>query len=264
MIIANLKDPVLRTAARRAAHPEEDVILDPNLALEAMEFGYPRLVIQATSDGSLQPFLTLEGNIPTLVVTRATLARWDVERRSDEIHASRVPFLAERLRTLVEREATSVSWVDRALGELGRAAGAPLPRALRAFGRRIMEFPSHYVDLYPLAEACGVSRGALKARFRRRDLPSPYTYLRWFRMIASSYVLSDRRVTIAHAATRLGFTSDGNLCRAMQSLTAMTPTEARTFRGWTRLLITFAWNYLGPDFLEAWNDLEDLFVRRVA
>jgi AraC-like DNA-binding protein len=212
----------------------------------------------------LQPFLTLEGNIPTLVVTRGTLARWEIERRSEEPHAARVPFLASRLRTLVDREATSASWVDRALGELGRAAGAPLPPALRALGRRVLEFPSHYVDLYPMAQSCGVSRGALKARFRRRELASPYTYLRWFRMIASAYVLSDRRVTIAQAATRLGFTSDGNLCRAMLSLTGMTPTEARTLRGWTRLLITFAWSHLGAESREAWGELEDLFVRRVA
>jgi AraC-like DNA-binding protein len=264
MIIANLKDPLLRAAVTRAAHAEEDVILNPTLALEAMEFGYPRLVVQTASDAAPQPFLALEANVPTLVVPRATLAGWEVERRSRHPQVAPLPFLAERMRTLVDREASSSSWVDRALGELGRAAGAPLQPALRSFGRRVLEFPSHYVDLYPLAEACGVSRGALKARFRRRDLPSPYTYLRWFRMIACAYVLSDRRVTVAQAATRLGFTSDGNLCRAMLSLTGMTPTEVRTFRGWTRLLITFAWKHLGAESRAAWGDLNDLFLRRVA
>jgi AraC-like DNA-binding protein len=264
MIIANLKDPVLRAVVRRAAHPEEEVILDPSLAMEAMESGYPRMMIQAASDCVAQPLLTLEGNIPTLVLTRATLARWEAERRAGEPGAGRVGFLAGRLRSLVDREATTASWVDRTLGELGRAAGAPLPRALRAFGRRVLEFPSHYVDLYPLAEACGVSRGALKARFRRRDLPSPYSYLRWFRMIACAYVLSDRKVTVAQAASRLGFTSDGNLCRAMLSLTGMTPTEARALRGWTRLLITFAWTHLDAESREGWGGLEGLFVRRVA
>jgi AraC-like DNA-binding protein len=264
MIIANLEDPVLRAAVRNAAHPEEDVILDPSLAMEAMESGYPRMMIQASSDGVAQPLLTWEGNIPTLVLTRGILARWEAARTAEEPKPTRVCFFAERLRSLVEREATTPSWVDRTMGELGRAAGAPLPRALRAFGRRILEFPSHYVDLYPLAEACGVSRGALKARFRRRDLPSPYGYLRWFRMIACAHVLSDREVTIAQAAGRLGFTSDGNLCRAMRSLTGMTPTEARALRGWTRLLITFAWTHLDAGSREAWEGLEDLFVRRVA
>lgn len=264
MIIANLKAPALRAAVRHAARPDEDVIVDPSLAMDAMESGYPRMMIRAASDSVARPLLTLEGNIPTLTVTRATLARWEAERKAEEPGAGRVYFFGERLRSLVEREATTASWVDRTLGELGRAAGAPLPRALRAFGRRVLEFPSHYVDLYPLAEACGVSRGALKARFRRRDLPSPYSYLRWFRMIACAYVLSDREVTVAQAARRLGFTSDGNLCRAMRSLTGMTPTEARALQGWTRLLITFAWTHLDVGARDAWEGLEDLFVRRIA
>ena len=264
MIVANLKDPILRSAVSQAANPDEDVILDPGLALEAMEFGYPRLVIQAAAGDAQHPFLALEGNIPTLVLTRTTRARWEAERRTEAPSMTTVHFLAGRLRTLIAQDAVSASWVDRTLGELGRAVGSPLPMGLRAFGRRILEFPSHYNDLSPLAVSCGVTRGALKARFRRRDLPSPYTYLRWFRMIASAYVLSDRRITVAQAATRLGFTSDGNLCRSMMSLTGMTPTEARTFRGWTRLLISFAWTYLGTESREAWDDLEDLFVRRVA
>jgi AraC-like DNA-binding protein len=264
MIIANVEDSVLRAAVRHAARPDEDVIVDPALAMEAMESGYPRMMIQVASESVARPFLTLEGNIPTLTVTRATLARWEAERKAEAPEAGRACFFGGRLRSLVEREATTAFWVDRTLGELGRAVGAPLPRTLRAFGRRVLEFPSHYVDLSPLAEACGVSRGALKARFRRRDLPSPYAYLRWFRMIACAYVLSDREVTIAHAARRLGFTSDGNLCRAMRSLTGMTPTEARSLQGWTRLLITFAWTHLDAGSRDAWEELEDLFIRRVA
>jgi len=79
----------------------------------------------------------------------------------------------------------------------------PLPcrcSPLRAFGRRILEFPTHYHDLHAKARASHLSRGALKARFRRRGLESPYTYLRWFRMMAVSYLLSDREVTVAQAA----------------------------------------------------------------
>jgi AraC-like DNA-binding protein len=264
MIIANLGDPSLRAAACRAAHAEEDVILDASLALEAIEFGYPRLVIQASPDTSPGPFLALGANIPTVVITRASLDLWDAEWRSHAPSVSRVTFLARRLRHLVERESPSGSWVDQALDELGQAAGIPLPAGLRALGRRVLEFPSHYDDLAPLAASCGVSPGALKARFRRRDLPSPYTYLRWFRMMAAAYVLSDRRVTVMDAALRLGFTSDGNLCRAMRSLTGMTPTEVRTLRGWTRLLVDFAWTYVRSDPHGAWAELEDLFVRRVA
>jgi len=147
---------------------------------------------------------------------------------------------------------------------LSRAAGGPLPPALRAFARRVLEFPSHYVDLHPVASSVDMTRGALKARFRRRGLTSPYTYLRWFRVIACAQVLSDRSVTVAQAAHRLGFTSDGNLCRTVRSLTGLTPTELRSVRGWNRLIISFAWQHLGPGAVERWRELDDIFPTRGA
>ena len=96
------------------------------------------------------------------------------------------------------------------------------------------------------------------------SLESPYTYLRWFRAMAVANLLSDREVTVAQAAYRLGFTSDGNLCRAMISLTGLTPTDVRTVRGWNRLLIAFAWTYLTPSSLHAWRGLDQLFEQLAA
>jgi len=264
MIVGYIADPFVRAALLSAAHPEEDVIVSPELADEAVSFGYPRLVVRTAEGVGPGMFPIQERDIPLLVLSHATLARWESERREEGLPTSRIHWTAERLRTLVEREAGLVSWVDRTLGDLGRAAGAPLPSPLRAFARRVMEFPSHYDDLYPLAETCGTTRGALKARFRRRGLPSPYAYLRWFRTMAVANALSDREATVAQVANRLGYTSDGNLCRAMQSLTGLTPTETRTLHGWNRLLISFAWTYLGTDALEAWQEMDDLFVARVA
>ncbi len=80
-------------------------------------------------------------------------------------------------------------------------------------------------------QACGLTRGALKARFRRRGLPSPYAYIRWLRIIACAHLLSDGTITVARTARRFGYTSAGNLCRTMTSLTGLTPTEARTQNG---------------------------------
>jgi len=264
MIIGYIPDPFVRAALLRAGHPEEDVILDPRLADEALAFGYPRLVVCGPADAGCAPFPRMESVPPVLVLSAAVLSRWEEERRSDAEAVARIQWMARRIREMVGREAWEVSWVDRALSDLGRAAGMPLPAALRGFARRVMEFPSHYDDLHPLAEACGLSRGALKARFRRRGLPSPYAYLRWFRSMAVAYALSDRSVTVAQVASRLGYTSDGNLCRSMLALTRLTPTEARTVHGWNRLLISFAWTHLGEGALEAWRGMDDLFVARVA
>jgi len=264
MIIGYISDPFVRAALLRAGHPEEDVILDPAVAEEALAFGHPRLVVWAQAEGGSPSVVRAERMPPVLALPSALLTRWEEERRGDPQAGGRIEWMKRRIRELVGREAWDVSWVDRALSDLGRAAGMPLPPTLRTFGRRVMEFPSHYDDLHPLAEVCGLSRGALKARFRRRGLPSPYAYLRWFRIMAVAYALSDRSVTVAQVASRLGYTSDGNLCRSMVSFTRLTPTEVRTLHGWNRLLITFAWTHLDAGALDAWRAMDDLFVARVA
>lgn len=263
MIVARVADPYVRRALRAAANPEEDVVSDPALVADALHGGFPRLLVSlGGADGPDGP----EGptGVPVLRLDDALLQRWESERRMAEVPRPRVEFLASRLSALIDGSATPATWVDSALADLSRAAGARLPAPLRTFARRIMEFPEHYTTLHDVAEACGVSRGALKARFRRRGLSSPYTYQRWFRIMSVAAVLSDRSVTVGAAAHRLGFTSSGNLCRMMGSLVDLTPTEVRTVRGWQRLLISFAWVHLTPEALEAWSDLGRLFQRQVA
>lgn len=260
MIVVQVTDPYLRRAIRRAAHPEEDVVADARLGLEAIEWGFPRLVVRENR-GRHVPLHT---GVRLLEIDDSMLRRWETERRNEELPPTRLDHLTERLSAVMDRTSAERSWVDAALADLTKATGARLPLPLRSFGRRILEFPYHYTTLYPVAEACGTTRGALKARFRRRGLSSPSTYLRWFRILAVANLLSDRSVTVASAARRLGFTSDGNLCRMMWSVTEMTPTEVRTLKGWRRLLINFSWKHLLADALEGWAALDDLFDRRVA
>jgi len=260
MIVARVTAPVLLRAVCAAAHPEEDVVTDTGLAVEAIGWGFPRLVVRAGEIGA--PGRT--SGIPVLDLDDALLRRWEAERRMEEPPVARVDHMARRLRTLMDRSAAEGTWVDGALADLTRAAGAQLPLPLRAFARRILEFPVHYTNLHALAGACHMTRGALKATFRRRELPSPFTYLRWFRTMAVAHLLSDRSITVATAARRLRFTSDGNLCRMMAASTGLTPTEVRTVGGWNRLIIGFALAHLTPEALDAWAGLDELFQRRVA
>ena len=260
MIVVQVADSYLRRAVCRAAHPEEDVVVDARLAADAMEWGFPRLVVRAEGEGRV----AVPRGIPLLEIDRALLRRWEADRRSMELPPTRLDHLTKRFGLLLERASGERTWVDRALADLAKAAGAQLPLPLRSFARRIFEFPVHYTDLHAIADACGTSRGALKAKFRRRGLSSPHAYLRWFRILAVADHLSDRSITVAAAARRLGFTSDGNLCRMMADVTGMTPTDGRTLRGWRRLLISFAWTHLSTDALEAWASLDELFERRVA
>jgi len=260
MIVARVTDPYVRRALLAAANPEEDVVTEPVLVAESLHSGFPRLLVRL--EGADWP--EAPADIPMLRLDGALLQRWEAERRMTEVPRPRVEFFATRLAALIEGSATAATWVDAALADLSRAAGARLPTPLRTFARRIMEFPGRYTTLHDVAEACGVSRGALKARFRRRGLASPYTYLRWFRIMAVAAVLSDRSVTVGAAAHRLGFTSSGNLCRMMAALADQTPTEVRTVGGWQRLLISFAWIHLTPEALDGWSDLDRLFQRQVA
>lgn len=258
MIVLQVADPLLRRAAARAAHPEEDVVADSRLVSQALESARPRAVI---TDGRVHGRI---GPHEVVEVDDTVLARWDAERRAQALPPTRVDFYAERLKHLLASTESTASSADRVLSMLSRAAGQKLPFPLRSFGRRVLEFPAYYTSLYPLAEACGTTRGALKARFRRRAIDTPSTYLRWFRALAVADVLADRDVTVATAARRCGYTSDGNLCRALSSVAGMTPTEVRTVTGWNRLLITFAWTHLSAEALEGWAALDELFGRRIA
>ncbi|MFP3947547.1 MAG: helix-turn-helix domain-containing protein, partial [Longimicrobiales bacterium] len=154
--------------------------------------------------------------------------------------------------------------VNTLFRDLTAAAGRPLPGPLRGMGRRVLEFPSRYSDLHAMAALSGISRAALKARFRRRDLPSPYTYLRWFRVLAAVHVLEDGELTTEEAAYRVGLHSSGNFCRYVRKVSGCTPTELRQPVGRIRALTAFVEECLGPPELEAWEDLDDLFLARVA
>jgi len=260
MIVARCTDAVLRRALRAATSVEEDVVTDPDEVAEALQCNLARLLVRDGGFvGGQRP-----ARIPVLDLDEATLRRWESERRSADVPLSRFDFLSARLRSLVEPSAGDVSWVDTALADLSRAAGARLPLSLRAFARRVMEYPARYTSLREVAHACALSRGALKARFRRRGLASPSVYLRWFRLMAAAEYLSDRSTTVSAAAHRLGYASAGNLCRTMDTHAGLTPTEVRTLHGWNKLLITFAWTHLTPEALDAWAGLDQLFQRRVA
>jgi AraC-like DNA-binding protein len=266
MILALCSDPILRAAVRRTAHPEEDVFLEAGLAMRALDQGFPRLIVYTPEDS--QPLTrrlgSLDASIHTVAITHAAMRAWDADRRMSEVPPNRVDFAAHRLGQLLPRRTEPATWVDRALADLARAAGARLPTALRTVGRRVMEFPSHYADLHPLAEVTGTTRGALKARFRRRGLISPSVYVRWFRALAAAHLLADRDITTLQAAHRLGFTTGGNFCRTIKSVTGLTSTEVRGIHGWNRLLVTYAWRHLGPEALAAWDTLDDLFESAAA
>jgi AraC-like DNA-binding protein len=266
MIIAPIKDRSLRAAVRRASLPEEDVFHRWEEVDQALRFGYPRLLVcQGADQKRLRQNLTfLTPSVPILAITEPTLRSWESAWETQGLAISRIDDSALRLRTLMEKAAGGSDWVEGVFSDLTHTVGRGLPLSLRGFSRRILEFPIRYSSLTALGEAFGLSAGALKARFRRRKLPSPSRYLRWFRLLTAARVLSDPHETTFSASYRLGFASDGNFCRWVRATSGMTPSSLRDWNGRLLLLVRLAEDCLPNGALDAWESFGDLFLREVA
>jgi AraC-like DNA-binding protein len=265
MILAPLSDPALRAAVRRAALPEEDVFHHMDDIQGALQFGFPRLVVYQLEDPFLQREIPSWGTrVPILALARPTLKNWDSAWQAQGLAVTRIDDSALRLRKLMHQTAIGPTWVEGVIADLTRMVGRGLPLNLRGFARRVMESPARYSSLSDLEGVTGISTGALKARFRRRDLPSPVTYLRWFRLAAAARCLSELGQTTFTASYRMGFSSDGNFCRWIQSTSQLPPSAIRTANGRMHLLFRLMQDCFPANSIEAWGNLGDLFLREVA
>ena len=266
MILAAVSERFLREATANAGLPEEDCLTDEGEVLAALRFGFPRLLVYSREEQSplVQSAAVLCPGLPTIALTRTMLSEWDRAWRSEGGGYSRAADAGRRLAGLVHLSSGSPRWVEDVFRHLSSATGGALPLAFRSFTRRILEFPRRYHDLHSVADLSGCSRDALKARFRRRDLPSPSRYLRWLRTIAVGYALGEDGATTASVAHRFGYSSGGNLCRSVQGLVDHTTLELREPVARSRLMLRFATELLDDDRLAGWRHLEELFVRRAA
>lgn len=270
MIVTTTEDRRLRSLLLSAARSDEDVVWGEDAVSSSIWRGFPRLQV---ADGPRRPVrvrdaeekvATAQASVPLLVVTPAHIAEWESRWREDALPRAPGDISIERLRTAIRERATNDLWVDRMLARLAKAAGRPLPAAFRGFARRVMEDPARYSDMAPLATVSGMSRGALKGRFRRRGLASPHIHLRWIRLLAVARLLEDAGTTTMEVAHRLGLTHSGNLSRMVQETSGATPTELRTEEGRSRLVLALARELLAADALEAWDTLGEVFLRRAA
>jgi len=261
MILASVRDPFLLHSVRRAALPAEDVFCDVDDVVAALESGFPRVaVIERGADGPVDRIIKERGsNIPVLELAPLDLP--GLRRSASAIAIQRIDTAPARMRQLIDEAARPVVWVEHLLRDLGRAAGHSLPPELSALGRRTLEFPAKYSRLEEVAEAVGLTSGALKARFRRRDLPSPFAYTTRLRALCASELLTRHGMTTTRVAFHLGYSSNGNLCRAFRSLTGLTLSEAATLEGRLQVLTRISSELLTPEYLRRWAALGPLFVR---
>lgn len=277
MIVTTTEDTRLRSLLLRAACTDEDVVYGAPTARSSLSRGFPRLRVADRPErpvrarGVAGDDQGRDGAVPLLVVTLALVAEWEdrwcqeaTRWRRQAILRSPAELFTERLRMAIRARARRDLWVDGALAQLSKAAGRPLPAALRGFARRVMEDPARYSDMAPLAEVAGMSRGALKGRFRRRGLASPHTHLRWFRVLAIARLLEDPGTTTMDIAHRLRLSHSGNLSRMVRETSGATATELRTGEGRKRLVFTLSSELLGATALDAWDSLGGIFLRSAA
>ena len=266
MILAPIQNRTLRSAVRRAALPEEDVFHSFEDVRQALRFGYPRLLIcRAEVQRQIRrELLSPTLKLPVLAVSAPTLRSWEAAWEAEGLAVSRIDDSALRLRSLMASTARNSDWVESIYSDLTHTVGRGLPPELKGFSRRILEFPIRYSSLTAVGEAFGLSAGALKARFRRRGLPSPSRYLRWFRLLTASRILSDSEETTLSAAFRLGFASDGNFCRWVRATSGLTPSSLRDWNGRLLVLVRLAEECLPAGSLQRWKSFEGLFLRQVA
>jgi len=266
MILAPVSDVKVRATVRRAALPEEDVFHRLEDIGQAMHFGFPRLFLYQIDDQAWvrQAVSSMDPEVPVLALTRPTLRGWESAWRAEGLAVLRIDDSALRLRSLIQQTAGSSPWVEGIFADLIQRLGHGLPGELRGFCRRVLEFPARYYSLSQLSEVVGLSSGALKARFRRRGLPSPSRYLRWFRLLAAARILSDPDETILRASFRLGFNSDGNFCRWVQATSGLPPSALRGRSGRMLLLLGLVEECFPEGALRKWRSLGGLFLRDVA
>lgn len=266
MIIAPIQDRTLRGIVTRAALPEEDVFHGEEDVREALHFGHPRLLVCRMEDQQrvLTQFDPGHHRVPVLTLADRTLRGWRSEWAADGLAVNQVDDAALRLRCLMSEAARKAEWVESVYADLVQTVGRGLPKEFRGFSRRVFESPVRYSTLRSVGEPFGLSAGALKARFRRRGLPSPHQHLSWFRLLAASRVLSDPSETTLSASYRMGFRSDGNFCRWVSSTSGLTPSDLREWNGRLLLLVRMAERFLSVEHLDAWESFRGVFLRQVA
>ena len=261
MILAPVKDRSLLHAVRRAALPVEDVFVETEDILEALQAGFPRVSILERESDDLATRLIrgIGSKLPILEIAPFDLR--DLRGSTTPVVTRQIDVDPVRMRRMIEQVARPMNWVEGLLRDLGRLAGRPLPLEVRALARRVLEFPSRYALTEEVARAVGLSPGAMKARFRRRGIPSPFAYTVRLRALCACELLAGRGMTTTSVAFHMGYSSGGNFCRAFRMLTGLKPSVGATVQGRLAVTTSFAAELLRPEQLEKWDDLGPLFVR---
>lgn len=260
MILALVESPLLRTAVESSARWDEDVVTDRSRMGRVLWLSSPRALV--VDDLHARHSVVVDaraGGVPVVRAGAAEVGRWERRRRERVPPPGRARFYGAQLRRALP--VPQPTWVDRLLSNLTRAAGRTLPISFRAVARRVLEDPARYTTLEGLVPVIRISSPALRARFRRRELPSPLEYLRCLRLLAVVHHLQVREESVWVTAVQLGFHSSGNLARFTRSVCGRTPTALRTPSAGAEVLVELTDHLFRRENLDRWDSLDRLFPR---
>jgi AraC-like DNA-binding protein len=128
------------------------------------------------------------------------------------------------------------SWLERDPGARAGWLGALRDRQIGRALVLIQQDPARRWTVASLAEAVAMSRSAFAARFTRLVGQPVMSYLVQWRMFVALGWLTEEEITVADAASRLGYGSEAAFSRAFKRVIGITPGAARKGVGSPRLL----------------------------
>ncbi len=107
---------------------------------------------------------------------------------------------------------------------------------VRRLIRRTIDLSSELRSITALARSLYLSRRALGRRFLTNGLPVPSHWLHFGRVLRAALCLQSSGVTLAEAASRLGYPDGFALSNQMQRLVGVRPSDTRRYLGWEWLV----------------------------
>jgi AraC-like DNA-binding protein len=183
---------------------------------------------------AIHPLLEL---MPPLILVRGAASKDPVlpsllDAMADEVLGRRIG-AATVMTRLADVVITRVirSWVedrnDTTTGWLAAIRDPNIGRALADIHRR----PGEPWSVESLADVARTSRSLFSQRFASVVGMPPARYLTRWRMHLATQWLKDARVSVAEAATRLGYQSEASFSRAFKRFVGVPPSSMRTAQG---------------------------------
>lgn len=163
----------------------------------------------------LPQFVHVRGEVRLTMLVQLVMDEYRAQRPARHV-------VIERLLELLLIEALrSAPFCNASLGVMGGLSDERLAAAIRAIHAR----PAHSWTVAELAKAAALSRSAFFVRFRETVGVAPMVYLLTWRMALAKNLLSNKSMTVAEIAERVGYRSASAFSVAFRRYTGLSPVK---------------------------------------